>query len=901
MFGAILGDIIGSPYEFDRGSKTKNFPFFDKGCGFTDDTVMTIAVAEGLMKIGADADDDVIKGAITDTMHKWGAKYPNAGYGSNFGTWLHLKDKKPYNSFGNGSAMRVSAAGWLAETLDEARRLARLTAEVTHNHPEGIKGAEATASAIFMARSGCCKEEIKDYIIDKFEYDLSRTCDEIRPAYHHVESCQETVPEAITAFLEGNDFEDVIRTAVSLGGDCDTLTAIAGSIAEAFYGIPFALKIEAYHRLEEDLNAVLAEFELHCHFREDIAQKYHPLYWFDKDEDGYVRLHRPFGEPLSMTRYDEYFHTSEQALDGWRRANLYMESFGVWDATMFAASMNATLVYGPFLSEANGEEYVLAFTTPQTADKSVYPLLTEEEIKGAREGVDLFYDEPQAQMLYHDVILYPVLFMVTKTGEVRHLHLTKAELDFVDFRQPKMLPFEALRDEREREWRQLWERKYVSRDEILASKSVHFYNGDTLFVELDEDEVYELGKGCEEWDKKNNFYDYYDSSLVPSYFKYITKEEAADLAEEWIEMSALSTYERDKRNSERLSKAIAYATEQHGAQYRKGTTLPYIVHPMEVLSILVAMKADNNLMMAGVLHDTLEDTNATKEKLRELFGVEVAWLVGEHTEDKRKTWKERKEAAYRHTCTTTIRVKKLVLADKLSNLRSIHRDYQELGDALWDRFNAGRDKQAWYYGNVIDALVDLQYDEAAARLYRELVALYKDVFVTFYLDRDKCALYQGNGAGKVYKLTKKNPEWVAYHKDVPKGAIVVERMHAEHLEASWADPYGEVLLFDMQDKTYDLYSSTSRSLSLAIEDNTLRFIGEDFGEECLDLHGKEYEFHYTLDEERTYQFLLKLRKKYGAQESLESILKEAFGGDDGSVKFISFCKRNKIEYAQWVF
>lgn len=157
--------------------------------------------------------------------------------------------------------MRVSSVGWLYGSLEETRRYAKLTAEVTHNHPEGIKGAEATASAIFMARIGASKDEIKDYIIKEFGYDLSRTCDEIRPTYHHVESCQETVPEAITAFLEGTSFEDVIRTAVSLGGDCDTLTCIAGSIAEAFYGVPDIDKLECRGRLPEEMLAVLDRFE----------------------------------------------------------------------------------------------------------------------------------------------------------------------------------------------------------------------------------------------------------------------------------------------------------------------------------------------------------------------------------------------------------------------------------------------------------------------------------------------------------------------------------------------------------------------------------------------------------------------------------------------------------------
>lgn len=259
MIGAILGDMIGAPYEFDRSPKKKEFPLFSKGSQFTDDSVMTIAVAEALMTSRGETDDG-IKAALVESMQKWGRKYPNAGYGGMFYYWLKEKNPEPYNSFGNGSAMRVAAAGWLYDTLEETRHMARLTAEVSHNHPEGIKGAEATASAIFLARNGHSKEEIKEYVIAQFGYDLSRTCDEIRPKYHHVETCQETVPEAITAFLEGKDFEDVIRTAVSLGGDCDTLTCIACSIAEAFYGIPTNLACECRKRLPEDMLTVLDLF-----------------------------------------------------------------------------------------------------------------------------------------------------------------------------------------------------------------------------------------------------------------------------------------------------------------------------------------------------------------------------------------------------------------------------------------------------------------------------------------------------------------------------------------------------------------------------------------------------------------------------------------------------------------
>ena len=261
MYGALLGDMIGAPYEFDRGNKSKEFPLFCENSRFTDDSVMTIAVAEALLD-SRFLDDDSIRAALTKSMRKWGKKYPDAGYGRKFLCWLREKDPKPYGSCGNGSAMRVSAAGWLFDTLEETREKARLTAEVTHDHPEGIKGAEATSGAIFLARTGRSKGEIRDYIVQEFGYDLSRTCDQIRPSYYHNESCQKTVPEAITAFLEGTDFEDVIRTAVSLGGDCDTLTCIAGSIAEAFYGVPAILKAECKRRLPEDMAYILGRFDI---------------------------------------------------------------------------------------------------------------------------------------------------------------------------------------------------------------------------------------------------------------------------------------------------------------------------------------------------------------------------------------------------------------------------------------------------------------------------------------------------------------------------------------------------------------------------------------------------------------------------------------------------------------
>lgn len=261
MIGSILGDIIGSPYEFDRGNKSKEFPLFSGKSTYTDDTVMTLAVGTAFLDAQPDASDDWILQNLANRMRQFGKMYPNAGYGWRFRQWLRNPNCQAYHSLGNGSAMRVSSVAWLYNDINSVRHAARLSAEVTHNHPEGIKGAEATASAIFLARTAHSKSEIKKYIEQEFGYELNRTCDEIRPSYRHTETCMETVPEAITAFLEGDSFEDVIRTAVSLGGDCDTLTAIAGSIAEGFYGVPDDLKAECYNRLPEPLFKALKAFE----------------------------------------------------------------------------------------------------------------------------------------------------------------------------------------------------------------------------------------------------------------------------------------------------------------------------------------------------------------------------------------------------------------------------------------------------------------------------------------------------------------------------------------------------------------------------------------------------------------------------------------------------------------
>ena len=224
MLGAICGDVIGSVYEGINVKHTE-FPLFRDDCRYTDDTTLTIAVADAIMN-GKD---------YADTIREYGRAHPLAGYGSSFIAWLDDDNAGPYDSWGNGSAMRVSSVGWLFDTLNEVMEQAKLSAEVTHNHPEGIKGAQAIAASIYMARTGSSKEVIKQMIENEFKYDLDRTIDEIRPTYEFDVSCKGSVPESIIAFLESDNYEDCIRKAISIGGDSDTIAAMAGSIAEAYY------------------------------------------------------------------------------------------------------------------------------------------------------------------------------------------------------------------------------------------------------------------------------------------------------------------------------------------------------------------------------------------------------------------------------------------------------------------------------------------------------------------------------------------------------------------------------------------------------------------------------------------------------------------------------------------
>jgi ADP-ribosylglycohydrolase len=250
VLGAIAGDVIGSVHEF-IGTRTKAFPLFVPESTFTDDTVLTVAVADALLT----------DGDYGAALRRWGRRYPDASYGFRFFAWLQMPEPKPYGSFGNGSAMRVSPVAWAFDTEEEVLREAERSAAPTHDHPEGIKGAQATALAILLARQGAARVEIAREIARRFGYDVTRTVETIRRGYRFDETCQGSVPEAIAAFLEGADFEDCVRNAVSLGGDADTLACIAGSVAEPFFGgVPGAIAAATLERLDEQLRRVVAAF-----------------------------------------------------------------------------------------------------------------------------------------------------------------------------------------------------------------------------------------------------------------------------------------------------------------------------------------------------------------------------------------------------------------------------------------------------------------------------------------------------------------------------------------------------------------------------------------------------------------------------------------------------------------
>ena len=259
MIGAIVGDIVGSRFEFDfKNCKSKDFELFHKDCEFTDDTVLLCAVAKALLS--CDGDYSGLAEQTEKNMRELALKYRNAGYGGMFYDWMFGLIKGPYNSFGNGAAMRICPVAYFAKSISDVKQLSYAVTAVTHNHPEGIKGAEATAVATYMALQDSSKEEIRDYICQNY-YKIDFTLDQIRPTYHMDETCQGSVPQALEAFFESTSFEDAIRNAISIGGDSDTIGAITGSVAGAYYGVPEDIRVTAMGYLDEEIKGIVTDFE----------------------------------------------------------------------------------------------------------------------------------------------------------------------------------------------------------------------------------------------------------------------------------------------------------------------------------------------------------------------------------------------------------------------------------------------------------------------------------------------------------------------------------------------------------------------------------------------------------------------------------------------------------------
>ena len=259
MIGAIIGDIVGSRFEFNN-YRHKDFELFTEECSFTDDSIMSLAVAKALLSAKSDYSD--LSECAVHYMQLIGRPYPNSGYGGRFYHWMYSDNPQPYNSFGNGSAMRVSACGYVGNSIEEVIALSDAVSKVSHNHIEGLKGAQATAVAVYLARTGSSLEQIKDYIV-KHYYAIDFTIDEIRDTYQFNETCQDTVPQALEAFFESENFEDALRIAISVGGDSDTLAAITCAVAEAYYGVPNSIRTQALSYLNEQMLSLLQEFESH--------------------------------------------------------------------------------------------------------------------------------------------------------------------------------------------------------------------------------------------------------------------------------------------------------------------------------------------------------------------------------------------------------------------------------------------------------------------------------------------------------------------------------------------------------------------------------------------------------------------------------------------------------------
>lgn len=345
-----------------------------------------------------------------------------------------------------------------------------------------------------------------------------------------------------------------------------------------------------------------------------------------------------------------------------------------------------------------------------------------------------------------------------------------------------------------------------------------------------------------------------------------------------------------------LHESIIFANKAHKGQLRKGTDIDYISHPMEVMQILTAMQADDNLIIAGVLHDTVEDTGTTVEEIEEKFGDDVAALVAHHSEDKRLSWIERKTQVIDDLQRADKRTKMLVLADKVSNMRSMYANYLEVGEKLWDRFNAPKEKQCWYYSKVHDALWDISEFEDIAPIYDEMTELFKEIFVTYRADKEAGVLFQLS-ATETHILTKGIPTWELSDEEPSVFTEEISREEAESLEEEWSQVFWDCCDADLNDFECTLIDEDTNYASVTISDAKMTFEGHDVGLGCnIITGGDEYRYYVSLDYEDTYDFICHLRAKGGIERSLNELMVENFGGTEAFTKFMDFCKKEDIKY-----
>ena len=345
-----------------------------------------------------------------------------------------------------------------------------------------------------------------------------------------------------------------------------------------------------------------------------------------------------------------------------------------------------------------------------------------------------------------------------------------------------------------------------------------------------------------------------------------------------------------------LHESIVFANKAHKGQLRKGTDIDYISHPMEVMQILTAMRADDDLIIAGVLHDTIEDTSTTVEELAEKFGHDIAALVDHHSQDKTQPWKERKAAVIDELERADKRTKMLVLADKVSNLRSMYSNYQEVGEQLWERFNAPKEEQGWYYSKIHDALWDISDFEDIEPIYDEMTNLFKDIFVTYKVDREAGVLFQVS-ATENYILTKGLPTWELTAEVPSVFTEEISRGEAEMLEEEWNQIFWECCEADLDEMECILVDEDDKYARIQVEDSKITFEGHDVGLGCnIITGGDEYQYFVTLDYDDTYDFICHLRAKGGIEKPFAELLVENFAGHEAFAKFMDFCKTEEIKY-----